>query len=149
MSNDILEKLPDDYDLVSALKKYPMSYEQSMNTVLIQEMGRFNKLLSYVKTSLENVIRAIKGSSTFSFYIFSYYVSIFSYFYLQLYIGIVVMSFELEDIYDAILMNKIPALWQQYSYPSLKPLGGYVHDLLNRLNFFKVRYRFLQSIFLN
>lgn len=49
------------------------------------------------------------------------------------------MSFDLEDIYEAILINKIPALWQQYSYPSLKPLASYIHDLLERLTFFQVR----------
>ncbi|XP_076448252.1 dynein axonemal heavy chain 3-like [Babylonia areolata] len=111
LASDILTKIPPDFNLDEVQSKYPVRYEESMNTVLVQELIRFNRLISVVRQSLQDIRKAIKG--------------------------LVLMSAELEDVFDSMMVGKVPAMWAAKSYPSLKPLGSYITDLLARLVFFK------------
>ncbi len=43
------------------LEKYPIRPDESMNTVLTQELTRFNRLIKVVRESLNNLKKALKG----------------------------------------------------------------------------------------
>lgn len=61
IAEDLLKKVPKNFDIEAASKKHPIKYEDSLNTVLQQELLRYNKLTSVVRSSLINVGKAIKG----------------------------------------------------------------------------------------
>lgn len=43
LAEDILSKVPQNFDLQAVVEKYPVKYNESMNTVLRQEVIRFNR----------------------------------------------------------------------------------------------------------
>lgn len=81
-----------------------------MNTVLTQELTRFNGLTNVIKTSLNDLKKAIKGE--------------------------VLLSADLEAALNSLKDGTVPDMWIAKSYPSLKKLGGYMLDLLERLAWF-------------
>lgn len=81
--------------------------------VLCQEMLRYNRLTDIIRVSLIDLNKAVQG--------------------LQ------VMSSELDQVFKAMLIGQVPALWKKKSFPSLKPLASYTKDLLACLKMLQVR----------
>jgi len=90
-------------------KKYPTDYKESMNTVLVQELIRYNKLLAIMATSLVSVKKALKG--------------------------LIVMSEELELMATSLHDNQVPKMWASKGHLSLKPLSSWIGDLKERVEF--------------
>ena len=86
-----------------------MKYDQCLNTVLLNELLKFNKLHHKVTDTCINLQKAVKG--------------------------LVIFSPELEAVANGMLTNTQPPSWKGVSYPSLKPMMGYVFDFIDRLKF--------------
>ena len=83
----------------------------------MQELIRFNRLIRVVRSSLQNLLKALKG--------------------------LVLMSAELEMLRGDVAAGRLPSLWASRSYPSLKPLAAYFKDLLQRLATLQVIWSFI------
>ena len=63
--DELAEKLgqqtPVEVNELDLAQQYPVMYEESMNTVLQQEITRFNKLLVVIHKSLKDLRKALKG----------------------------------------------------------------------------------------
>lgn len=49
--------------------------------------------------------------------------------------GFVIMSEDLDEVYYKIMNNQVSESWHKVSYPSVKPLSGWISNLLKRLQF--------------
>ena len=88
------------------------TYIDSLSVCLSQEVDRFNRLLNVMRKTLAELKKAIKGE--------------------------VVMSLELDKMYQSLFNNQVPQLWQKVSYPSLKNLASWFDDLIKRVAFFSL-----------
>merc|ERR1711865_1150792 len=89
--------------------KYPVAYNESYNTVLVQEVIRYNRMLDLMVVDLKQIQLGLKG--------------------------VVVMSAELEAAAASLYNNTTPESWMGKGYPSLKPLAAWVTDLVKRMDF--------------
>lgn len=118
---EIVEKIAQEYEaklpeILKVKKAHSDTFQRdergdmvSLGVFVGQEIDRFNILLVVIQKSLINLQKAIKGT--------------------------VVMSAELERMFNNFLDKKVPVIWEKVAYPSLKPLGSWFQDLILRLKF--------------
>merc|ERR1719171_1260999 len=61
VATDVLGRVPPPWNATKVQEKFPTMYEESMNTVIVQEVNRFNKLIAVIHASLKDIGKAIKG----------------------------------------------------------------------------------------
>jgi len=109
ISAQLFEKTPPVLPYDEICEQYPTMYNESMNTVLVQEVIRYNKLLVVMARLLRDVQRALKGE--------------------------VVMSEELDQLATSLFNNQVPAAFSKVGPLSLKPLSSWITDLTERMAF--------------
>ena len=111
MAADILQKLPKPFSREKAGNDTFSAAAGALGVVLGQEIDRYNRLLKTMDHTLNDLRRALQG--------------------------LVVMSFELEGMYTAMLNNQVPEIWNHVSYLSIKPLASWVLDFHRKMTFMR------------
>ena len=142
---DVLARVPKPFNVDAIAERYPTRHDECLNTVLVQELLRYNRLLNVLRSTMGSLQDAVQG--------------------------LAVMTGPLETMQAALQQNRVPAQvgggwghsgfpaaamashrpsclpasplvpacvqWHSAGYPSLKPLGSWVADLVQRIAFFQ------------
>lgn len=105
ITEDILEQCPPLFDLDEVMKE-KSDDPSALHVVLFQEIERYNVLLGAIRADCAELQLGIKG--------------------------LIVMSADLDAIFTAFSNGRVPSAWLK-AYPSLKGLGSWTRDLLQRI----------------
>jgi dynein heavy chain len=108
-AEEILSRLPEKFDVDDVRMKHPNKLEESLNSVLHQELMRYNNLLGIARTSMKNLKDAIDGNA--------------------------VMTNEIEVMLQSVYDNKTPDAISRVSYPSMMPFSSWINDFLKKIDF--------------
>jgi dynein heavy chain len=108
MLDDILDKLPDAFDLIDINERLQGEERTPYTNVFLQEIERMNALLKEMKVSLQELDLGLRGDLT--------------------------ISDAMEAMMDALFQETIPRMWEKKSYPTLRSLGPWVTDVIERAN---------------
>ena len=104
--DEISDKLPDEYDMIEIQEKLQGEERTPFTNVFLQEIERMNVLLALMKLTLFELDLGLKGDLT--------------------------ISDAMESLMECLYMETIPAPWEKKSYPTLRSLGPWVMDVLQR-----------------
>jgi dynein heavy chain len=106
---DLIQQLQDQVPQPLPSKQLRKKYEfdqSPLTVVLLQEIDRYNVLLSKIHSTLVQLSKGIQG--------------------------LVVISSALEEMFNSLSDAKVPSMWG-FAYPSLKALGTWTRDLIQRI----------------
>lgn len=83
----------------------------SMSTVLSHELVKYNRLIQRMIRTLSDMQKALQG--------------------------LTVLSSDLDAMYTSLLSDQVPDLWTSVSYASLKPLGAWYREFLEKVKFIR------------
>ncbi|CAG5123335.1 unnamed protein product, partial [Candidula unifasciata] len=105
--DDIVEKLPDEFNMLEIMAKVPLEERTPYVVVAFQECERMNMLTSEIRRSLKELDLGLKGELT--------------------------ITADMEDLSNSLFLDNIPSNWAKRAYPSLYNLAAWYADLLQRV----------------
>ncbi|CAH8612156.1 unnamed protein product [Schistosoma mattheei] len=105
--DEIIEKLPEDFNMLELQSKVPPEERTPYVVVAFQECERFNILIKEMRRSLKELTLGLKGELT--------------------------TTPEMEELANSLIIDNVPAQWEKRAYPSMYPLGIWYADMLSRV----------------